>query len=221
MSKFNLKVYSLSILIAVAAMLTTTSTMAFTVTAGGSILAGEGLTTSVTGTTVEDFDPDLSLPSGYTGGAVVIGSSSGNWASPPDDGSNYYTVGASGGQSSPGTLTLGSLNQYFGFYGGSPDTYNSIELWLDDTQLDVISGGELATAATVNPNGDKTVGVYWNIWADDISEYFNKVVFVSTRNAFETDNHAHLAAVPIPAAVWLFGCGLIGLISLSKHKKST
>ncbi len=224
MSKIK-KIYGLCIVIATATMLTTTSALAFTITTGGTLLTGgsptvdQGYTTSVVGATVIDFNSSLSLPSGYTGGAVKYGSSGGNWASPPDDDSNFYTVGPGAGQSSPGTLTLGSLNQYFGFYGGSPDTYNSIEFWRDDTQLEVITGTELATAALVNPNGDQTVGVYWNIWADSISERFNKVIFVSTSNAFETDNHA-FSAVPIPAAVWLFGCGLIGLIGFSKRKKA-
>jgi hypothetical protein len=30
-----------------------------------------------------------------------------------------------------------------------------------------------------------------------------------------------ISAVPIPAAVWLFGSGLLGLIGVSRHKKTT
>ena len=30
-----------------------------------------------------------------------------------------------------------------------------------------------------------------------------------------------VAAVPVPAAVWLFGSGLLGLVSLARKKKAT
>ncbi len=201
-----------------AALLTTTSVSAFTISMGGTTVAGEGLTTSVLGATVIDFNSDFSLPAGYVGGAVVNGSLVDNWASPPGNNTNYLTVGPVGEQSSPATITLGSLNQYFGFYGGSPDEYNSIELWNDTTQIAEISGTDLATAAGIIADGDQSVGRYWNIWADDVGDYFNKVVFISTTNAFETDNHA-FSAVPIPAAAWLFISGVLGLLGFSKRKK--
>lgn len=220
MIRSNLKKYGLSIVVAAAAVFTATSASAYTITVGGTAVLNEGQTTSVSGATVIDFNSALVLPAGYTGGAVVNGSSAGNWASPPADTSNYLTVGSGSSQASPITITLDSLNQYFGYYGGSPDTYNSIELWRDGTQLEIISGSELAAAAAVSPNGDQSYGFYWNIWADNASEFFNIVKLVSTSNAFETDNHAYLSAVPIPAAAWLFITGLVGLIGFSRHNKS-
>jgi hypothetical protein len=204
-------------------MLVSSSAFSYTVTTGGQAVAGEGFTTSVIGATVTDFNSGV-LPAEYSGGAVVTGSSGGNWAAPPGDTSYYYTVGPGSGQTTPGTLTFSSLNQYFGFFGGSPDGYNSIELYAGVTMVGSFTGNELyafAFGTSTNPTGDQSQGAYWNIWADNASEYFDKVVFISTSNAFETDNHAHLAAIPIPAAAWLFLSGLLGLIGVSSSKRRT
>lgn len=50
------------------------------------------------------------------------------------------------------------------------------------------------------------------------------VVFsISASSGFETigmDNIAFVSAVPVPAAVWLFGSGLLGLIGISRRKKA-
>jgi hypothetical protein len=208
--------------VAMGAMLVSASASAYTVTVGGTAVDKEGYTTSVVGATVIDFNSG-SLPAGYVGGAVVTGSSPGNWATPPGDETAYLTVGPGSGQSSPATLTLGSLNQYFGFFGGSPDGYNSLELYNGSTLVGSFSGDELYTFAfgtSTNPTGDQSQGAYWNIWADNASEYFDRVVFISTRNAFETDNHATLAAVPVPAAAWLFVSGILGLMGFSSRRKA-
>ena len=44
-------------------------------------------------------------------------------------------------------------------------------------------------------------------------------VLSPTASPFSVDN-IRLSAVPIPAAVWLFGSGLIGLIGIAKRKKA-
>lgn len=216
----NFKKLVVSSAFAAAAIMATSAASAasYSLTTGGTVLSGQGLTTSVAGATVVDFNSSLANPAGYSGGAVKNGSSSGNWASPPNDTSNFYTVGPGAGQSSPGTVLLNSLSKYFGYFGGSPDTYNTVELWRDSTKLASFNGTQLASAAAVNPNGNQGIGAYWNIWALDETSYFNKILFVSTSNAFETDNHASLAT-PLPAAVWLFGSALLGFITLSNRRR--
>lgn len=208
------------VLVAIGFGLVAATASAYTVTVGGTAVSNQGLTTSVAGATVVDFNSSLSNPLGYVGGAVKNGSSADNWASPPNDTSNFYTVGPGAGQSSPGIVTLSSLSQYFGYFGGSPDKYNSIELYRDSTQLATFSGTSLAASASVNPNGDWGTGAYWNIWATSTSEYFNSVRFVSTTNAFETDNHASMVAIPEPEtyAMMLAGLGLMGLVA--RRRKS-
>ncbi len=223
MIRCNLKRYGVSTVVAIAAVLFTTSAAAYTVTVGGRAVLNQGQTTSVSGATVVDFNSDLILPAGYSGGAVVNGLSYANWASPPSDSSNYLTVGSGTDQPSPVTITLGTLNQYFGYYGGSPDLYNSVLLYNGDLLVGEFSGETLASAIPeeqFSHYGDQTKGFYWNIWASNASQYFNVVKLVSTSNAFETDNHAFVSAVPIPAAVWLFLSGMLGLIGFSRQSKA-
>jgi hypothetical protein len=213
--KNNLKLNSA--LAAVVLLAATSASASYVVTAGGASVPGEGLTTSVAGATVVDFNSSLGNPSGYTGGAVKNDSLSDNWASPPWDTSNYFSVGPS--TSTPGTVLLNSLSQYFGYFGGSPDTYNSVELWRDTTKLATFNGSYLASVVPLAADGNWASGAYWNIWASNSSEYFNKVLFVSSTNAFETDNHASLSAVPLPAAAWLFGSALLGFMTVSNRRK--
>ena len=40
----------------------------------------------------------------------------------------------------------------------------------------------------------------------------------SSNNGFTLDNLEYVSAIPLPAAVWLFGSGLLGLIGLARRK---
>jgi len=189
-------------------------------TTGGTSVAGEGLVSSVSGATTVDFNSSFSNPTGYFGGGVKNGSVSGQWAAPPGDTSNYFSVGPS--TTSTASVTFGTSMQYFGFYGGSPDTYNSVSLYNGTTLVGAFSGADLTSlVAGAVANGDRSLGIYWNIFAGSASDYFNKVVFKSTSNAFETDNHAYVSAVPLPAAFWLFGSGIVGLVGLGRRRKGS
>lgn len=215
--KKNIKSYIASA--ALATLFTSTSALAYTVTAGGTSVAGQGQTSSVAGAVITDFNSSLSIPAGYTGGAVKNGTSANNWESPPADTSNFYTTGPGFGQSTPGVVSLGGFASYFGYYSGSPDQFNSVELWNDNNLITTFTGSFLASIAQIVPNGSAAEGAYWNIWASDWTEYFNTVKFVSSSNSFESDNHAVLLATPLPAAIWLFGSALLGFVSLSNRKK--
>ena len=211
----DIRYYGLSLTLAAVTLLTATSASAFVYTSGGITVLNEGVKTSVVGAVTTDFNASLLNPSSYTGGGVKNGSVSGLWASPPADTSNYFTVG---GSTSPlGVISIGSLADYFGFYWGSPDTYNTLELWRGSSLVNTLTGSALATAAGVTPNGNQSVGVYLNIFSGDSTEYFDTVKFVSNSNAFETDNHA-VRAVPEPEmyALILAGLGLVGIVARLK-----
>ena len=203
--------------VTISALFASTSALAYSVTVGGTNVSGNGQKTSVPGAVTTNFNSSFNLPTGYTGGQVVIGSSSGLYASPPNDITKFFNVNPSAG--SPATVKLNGNASYFGFYGGSPDTFNSIELFFNKTLLKTFDGTFLAGVSGNPPNGDHSSGAFFNIFAKDYTEYFNTVKFLSSSNSFETDNHAVLLATPLPAAVWLFGSALIGFISLSNRKR--
>jgi PEP-CTERM motif len=197
------------------AMLVANSASAYIINIGGDGNPGGvlGEKSIVLGAVTTDFNANLLNPTGYTGGAVKNGSVPNQWASPPADTSNFFTVGPS--TSTPGTVSFGFLASYFGYYGGSPDTYNSISFLSGGEVIKTFTGAQLATEAGVNPDGDQGVGRYWNFTAANPGEYFDSVQFISTKNAFETDNHAVLAAaVPEPEtyAMMLAGFGMMGFM---------
>ena len=204
--------------------LTATSASAIiNVTIGGTSVADEGIVSSVAGAITTNFNGSFANPAGYFGGGVVNGNSapSGQYASPPNDTSNYFSVG-------PSTIEAAIINtglaSYFGYYGGSPDDYNNVSFFNSATEslIATFTGTQLATFAGVEPNGDQSVGFFWNFTASDSVSYFDTVVFDSIDyNAFETDNHAVLAAaVPEPEtyAMMLIGMGMIGFTA--RRRKS-
>jgi hypothetical protein len=73
------------------------------------------------------------------------------------------------------------------------------------------SGQEFTIGLTPNGPFDLGVGVSDPYSAGDM--YFNSSI-QSSDFAFRT----HMSAVPVQAAVWLFGSGLIGLVGLARRK---
>jgi hypothetical protein len=105
------------------------------------------------------------------------------------------------------------LYQYFGLLWGSIDTYNTLEFY------DTSGGGSPALIFSISgtdvfagANGDQGVNgtLYVNITS---SVPFNRVVARSSQYAFEFDNGAFNATIPVPepAMLALLGSGLLGL----------
>ena len=192
-----------------------------------------GALSSVPGAVTTDFGTSLNvnntgpvlypLPAGYTGGALFNFDSTstlpnGISARPPGSTGNFWSIGPSpSSQQGPGVVTFAAPVSYFGFLWGSPDSYNTVSFY-DGSQLLASYNG---SAIKVPPNGDQTYARFFNVFADQ-GEQFTKVVFGSTSNAFETDNHAIVSAVPEPEtyAMLLAGLGLLGWHSRRrKHKQ--
>jgi hypothetical protein len=212
----------LSRILAVAALTAAGSVVATPiVTVGGTAVANNGLTTSVAGVAILDFNGSA-LPTGVTmssaAGNLVTGSSAGNYAAPPSDTSQYLTVSPFSG--TPVTISIAGGANYIGFYAGSVDSYNTIT-FVSTAGNVVYTGTQLATLAGVTANGNQGTGFYLNVF--ETGNAFTSVILASSQNAFELDNFAigraaPPGAVPLPGTVALMGLGMVAF-AVRRNKK--
>lgn len=182
---------------------------------GGNSVAGQGQVSALSGVTTVDFDSPTPAGITYTGGDIVSGTIVGEYAAPPDDVTQYFTLGGPG-QSSPVTIALASLQNYFGLYWGSIDAYNAVTFYRGDKLLDVITGPQVRNPAD---GSQEPIGAaYVNFFADGPDDYFDKIVLRSGQAAFESDNHAFRDAIPTPTPALLPGLIGLGLGVLRKRK---
>ena len=87
---------------------------------------------------------------------------------------------------------------------GSPDTYNYLEFYSDNTLVGSVNGSQV-----INAGAQRGVSLAWVTASDMV---FDQVKFISTRNAFE---FANVSSTPVPApaslALLLAGVAMVGL----------
>lgn len=153
----------------------------------------------------------------YTDGALFNNTDliSGVAARPVGAVDNYYSLGNAGLQTGTGAVSFSTGLSYFGFLWGSPDTYNTVTFWNGNTQLASFDGSIVKQPA----DGNQSYARYFNVFTQG-SEKITRVTFASNGNAFETDNHAFITAVPEPEtyAMLLAGLGLMGVVARRKNK---
>lgn len=111
------------------------------------------------------------------------------------------------------TFTLDGSYDYFGFYWGSVDTYNSIAFYDGTDLVASFGGGDITPELTANGNqGSWNSNRFVNFFFTG-GDSFDRFVMTSTNFAFETDNHAYgtIASVPEPGSIMLLSLGLLGL----------
>lgn len=193
-------------------MINKTSTFAgvgtadFGLVGAGSSASGDTVFTAMGGGTTATFKD----------GAIYTTNSGGVTARPPGSSGGFWSIGISpAAQVGPGMVSFTNAVKYYGFLWGSPDAYNNVVFSL-------LNDGGGTSSVTVNGagsplpgNGNQSYSAYLNFFAG-ANETITGVTFASSRNAFETDNHAFsVSAVPEPGtyAMMLAGLALVGTIA--------
>ncbi len=204
-----------SLLAALLALSAGAAQASLTVTA---VQTSTGLFTSKPNVCTIDFNTAASLTScgssSYSAGTsahIVSGSVAFVYAQPANDNTPYLTVDPSLG---PVTISIPTGADYFGFYAGSIDSYNSV-MFAGPTGSVTLSGSAINAFLTSNPaNGSENA--YFNIFTNDL---FTSITLSSSGYAFETDNHSFgIASVPEPGSVALLGLGALALVARKRRR---
>lgn len=214
----TIKLTSIAFAGTVAVIASATSASAFSISVGGTQVAGEGYKSSVVGAQTVDFNAGLPVSNMITYSGivdhVVQGSKSSQYATPAGDTTKYLTL-SNKGANAPGatgsvTLNFAKALDYFGLYWGSVDTYNFVDFYSGGSLLKTFGGADVSKTAQGSWTGT-TDNIFVNFFANP-GQTFDKVVLRSNGVAFESDNHAYResnsAAVPEPFTV---GGSLVGL----------
>ena len=159
---------------------------------------------------------------------IVQGSVSGQYASPYGDNTKFLTIAPSGsnvaGDSGFVNINFKEAVNYFGFYAGSLDSYNYIDIYKGNQLLKTFSGADVPTAIADGSWTSTQANMFINLVAGT-GETFDRVVMRSNGIAFETDNHAYrLASQSVPEPNAMLGvlaigaCGMTSLFKRSQHK---
>jgi hypothetical protein len=132
----------------------------------------------------------------------------------PGNATKYMTIFGGDNQNSKATISLSSGAHYFGFDWGTIDTKNTVTL-LDKlgNTLAAFTGADFLTASG---GTDHVSGFYANFTS--AIAIWKVVLGSATQNSFEIDN-VNVSAVPVPAALPMFGAVLAGLFGFQARRR--
>ena len=158
---------------------------------------------------------------------IVQGSVGGQYASPYGDNTKFLTIAPSGsnvaGDSGFVNINFKKAVNYFGFYAGSLDSYNYVDIYKGNQLLKTFSGADVPSAIADGSWTSSEANMFVNLIGDK-GETFDRVVMRSNGIAFETDNHAYRLAESVPEPSAMLGvlaigaCGMTSLFKRSQHK---
>jgi hypothetical protein len=194
----------------------------------GSISPMSGATTIDFGTSTPDNGVAVQSPmtqfsngiATYSGGKLFNTTTdgiSGVSARPVGSTGNWWSIQA--GQT--GTVTFSSGISYYGFLWGSPDVspWNDVSFYSGNTLLESYGREEFQPPLM---NNNWTTTSYLNVSTMLGGPLITKITFSASQNAFETDNHAYVSAVPLPPAFALMlpALAMFGFVS-RRNKRDT
>lgn len=213
---------SIALLGVTAVALSSNSASAVTMTVNGGMFSSYSDAKTVTFDDGTATDPNGFVTYSNITNNIVQGSKSGQYASPYGDDTKYLTIApvGSGVAGSTGFVTLNFKEaiDYFGFYAGSLDTYNFIDIYNGNQLLKTFSGSDVPTAIANGSWTSTTANMFVNLVGEN-GEKFDRVVMRTNGIAFETDNHSYrLASVPEPnAMLGLLAIGAFGATSVLRR----
>jgi hypothetical protein len=171
--------------------------------------AGYGTTTCMAAASVVDFNAGPALPADFSGSGAVFHGTTGTWATPGGDTSNYLAV-ATTSPSGSEDIRLHSVNNYFGLLCGSIDRYNEVQAYLNGVLVGTVDGADVIAANTAF--GDQHAAGSNEYVNMTFGTGFDEIRLVTSNYNFEVDNLA-FAQVPEPSALGLLGVGIVGLMA--------
>lgn len=194
------------------------------------LVALPSIASAVTVTAVNDYTSALSnvvaadsldLPGTWTDAPFIVNpdaSLGGVYRSPYETSgltaAGYFSVGTSStysATSNPAVLALDNLSKSVSLLWGSPDSYNTLELFNGSTLIATIFGNQFNIPARE--------ASFVTIAADGAGEFFDTLRFSSGSNAFEFSN-VTATPVPLPAS-GLFLIAGVGALMLRKARKQS
>ena len=157
---------------------------------------------------------------GFSSSHIRTGSAAGQYLSPSGDTTAFLTVGPTDG--TPITITLASLVNYFGFYAGSLDSYNLVQFYIGSVLVDSFTGTDINAVAFPSGSTASNASAFIDYFP---TSFYDRIVYSSSLNAFETDSHAFGIAsptvVPEPSSAMLLALGAIALTGTLRGTQRT